>query len=58
MVVMRALLYAVAIFVALGVISLIVAVIMRIMYGILHKGEKANVEDKADHNMEAKINSR
>jgi hypothetical protein len=48
MVVMKALLYAVAIFVALGIISLIVAVIMRILYSIVHKSEKKNnIEVKA-----------
>lgn len=56
MVVMRALLYAVAIFVALGVISLMVAVIMRILYGILHKGEKkTTVDSKPENKMETKI---
>ena len=40
MVALRALIYAVAIFVALGIISLIVAAIMRIMYSIVHRKEK------------------
>jgi hypothetical protein len=44
MVALRALLYAVAIFVALGIISLLVAVIMRILYSILHKGEKKGTD--------------
>jgi hypothetical protein len=42
MVALKALLYALAIFVALGIISLIVAVIMRINYSIVHKSEKKN----------------
>jgi hypothetical protein len=40
MVALRALLYSVAVFAALAVISLIVAAIMRLMYAILHKNEK------------------
>jgi|WetSurMetagenome_2_1015567.scaffolds.fasta_scaffold2604159_1 hypothetical protein len=40
MVALRALLYALAVFAALALISLIVAGIMKIMYAILHKGEK------------------
>lgn len=49
MVALRALLYALAIFVALGVISLIVAAIMRLIYGILHKSEKKTlVENKME----------
>jgi hypothetical protein len=37
---LRAFIYAVIVFVALGVIALIVAGIMRILYSIVHKGEK------------------
>ena len=40
MVALRALLYAVAIFAALAVISLVVAGIMKLLYSILHKNEK------------------
>jgi hypothetical protein len=48
MIALRALIYAVAIFVALGIISLIVAVIMRVLYSIVHKSEKKeNLEAKA-----------
>ena len=49
---LRALLYAVAIFVALGLISLIVAGIMRLLYSIVHKGEK---KDKSENKAEAEI---
>ena len=37
---LRPLIYAVVIFVALGVISLLVAVIMKIMYSVVHRKEK------------------
>jgi hypothetical protein len=40
MVALRALLYALAVFAALALISLIVAGIMKMMYAILHRGEK------------------
>jgi hypothetical protein len=43
MVALRPLLYAAIIFVALGVISLLVAVIMKIMYDIVHRKEKKPV---------------
>jgi uncharacterized membrane protein len=46
MVGLKALLYALAVFAALGLISLIVAVMMRIMYSILHKREKKSEPDK------------
>jgi hypothetical protein len=46
---LRALLYSLAVFAALAVISLMVAAIMRLMYAILHKSEKkAEAENKAE----------
>ncbi len=50
---LRALLYAVIIFVALGVISLVVAVIMKLLYSIVHRKEKKPAENK----VEAKVGS-
>jgi hypothetical protein len=40
MVILRALLYAVAVFVGLGILSLMVALIMKILYAVVHKSEK------------------
>jgi hypothetical protein len=37
---LRALIYAVAIFVALGIIALIVAGIMKLLYSSVHRSEK------------------
>ncbi len=54
MVALRALIYAVAVFAALAVISLIVAGLMRLMYNIVHQGEK---KDKAEDGADAKIAS-
>lgn len=51
MIALRALIYAVAIFVALGIISLIVAAIMRIIYSIVHRKEK---QPAAQNKTEAK----
>jgi hypothetical protein len=51
MVALRALLYALAIFVALGVIAMVVAAIMRLMYAVLHRGEK---KAKSENKVEAK----
>ncbi len=49
MVALKALLYAVVIFAALGVISLVVAGIMKLLYSILHKNEtKTGPEKKAE----------
>ncbi len=45
MVVVRALIYSIAVFVALGIIALIVAGIMRIIYSIVHRGEKKIKEE-------------
>ena len=53
MIALRALLYAVIVFVALGVIAMVVAVIMRLMYTIVHRGEK---KAKAVNNAEGKVN--
>ena len=52
MIVLRAFIYAVAVFAMLAVISLIVAGIMRLLYSIVHKGEK---KDKSGNKAEAKI---
>ena len=50
MVVLRALLYALAVFVALGVIAMIVAAIMKLMYSAIHRNEaKAKPENKAEN---------
>ena len=43
---LRALLYAVIIFVALGIISLIVAAIMKLIYSIVHRKEDTEAEGK------------
>jgi len=40
MIVLRAFIYAVAVFAMLAVISLIVAGIMRLLFSIVHRGEK------------------
>jgi hypothetical protein len=40
MIALKALLYAAAVFAALAILSLIVAVIMKLMYSGLHKKEK------------------
>jgi hypothetical protein len=49
MVGLRALLYALAVFGGLAVISLIVAAIMRLLYSILHKREnKGEPENKPE----------
>jgi cell division protein FtsN len=51
---LRALIYAMAVFVALAVISLMVAGIMRLLYSIVHKGEK---RPNPENNSETKIAS-
>jgi hypothetical protein len=38
--VLRSLIYSVAIFITLGIIALLVAGIMKIIYSMVHKGEK------------------
>jgi hypothetical protein len=49
MVALRALLYALAVFAALALISLIVAGIMKLLFAILHRGEKKlEPENKAE----------
>jgi hypothetical protein len=40
MVVLRAFIYAIAVFIALGIIAILVAGIMRILYAIVHRREK------------------
>ncbi|MBN1189959.1 MAG: hypothetical protein JXA46_09415 [Dehalococcoidales bacterium] len=45
MIALRSLLYVLAIFGALCVIALIVALIMRMLYSILHRGEKKTGPD-------------
>jgi hypothetical protein len=50
--VLRSLIYAVAIFITLGIIALLVAGIMKIIYSIVHKGEK---KGKAENESEAKV---
>jgi flagellar biosynthesis/type III secretory pathway M-ring protein FliF/YscJ len=50
--VLNSFLYALIIFVALGVISLLIAIIMRLMYAILHKnGKKAETTNKVESNL-------
>ena len=52
MVALRPLIYAVVIFVALGVISLFVAAIMKVMYSVVHRKEK---KPTAENKVESKV---
>ncbi len=54
MVVIRALIYSIAVFIALGIIALIVAAIMRLLYAIVHRREK---KEKAESPNKAKMAS-
>jgi hypothetical protein len=48
MVVLRAFIYALAVFASLALISLIVAGIMRLLFSIVHRGEKRPGPDKPE----------
>jgi hypothetical protein len=50
MVFLRALIYACAVFVALGIISILVAGLMRILYSIIQRREKKPEAKKAEVN--------
>jgi hypothetical protein len=51
---LRALIYAAIVFAALGIISLIVAGIMRILYLIVHKNEKKAKVENTESTVESK----
>jgi hypothetical protein len=49
--VLRAIIYSVGVFVLLTVISLVIVVIMRLLYGIVHKEKKVVEEKKVEANV-------